>query len=441
MSRPSEKTLKQLFALSNNRCAFPRCVQPLVDPSSITLVGEVCHIRAQRPGGPRYDPNQTENERHAFANLILLCSPHHTVVDDDEESYTIVRLESIKQHHETAEKSIEVTPEVLKQLVLSVTGNTVRGGSVIVANTQVGQTAHTITNVHNYSTPSGGPFEMALHRFVEFLDEPFTALELLQGHVRGAVSAGRWSLVVGVAQPPELVEAMTEFRSSLAQYGKRAKALELLCDGDARDLISVARQSCTALESIVLEVVTRGQPVSANSQNVLSKAQEACNAVAEWALGELKKPQKSVLLPRIEFKPRGSSSFECKFDLLVMLDNSGSVPDAEYKLEITIPRRFVPGPQSAFLDEASSTGEIAVFRRPRMGEPSPPAIYVGVNSDPVVHFSYSLKTNDFEDGSLDACVRAVVRRPDGGEAETSKRLAELHDCFYRDRVLSRWPRS
>jgi hypothetical protein len=28
-------------------------------------------------------------ERHAYANLVLMCPTHHTVIDDDEEAYTV----------------------------------------------------------------------------------------------------------------------------------------------------------------------------------------------------------------------------------------------------------------------------------------------------------------------------------------------------------------
>jgi hypothetical protein len=86
---PSRPTVKRLFALSGNRCAFPRCSTPLVDPQSGSIVGEVCHIKGEKPGAARYDPNQSNEERHGFDNLILLCNVHHKVADDDEAVYTV----------------------------------------------------------------------------------------------------------------------------------------------------------------------------------------------------------------------------------------------------------------------------------------------------------------------------------------------------------------
>jgi hypothetical protein len=65
-----------------------------------TLTGEVCHIKGARPGSARYDASQAGVERHAYANLILMCPTHHTVIDDDEETYTVERLCKIKGTHE-----------------------------------------------------------------------------------------------------------------------------------------------------------------------------------------------------------------------------------------------------------------------------------------------------------------------------------------------------
>src|SRR5262245_10584647 len=91
---PSQPTLKRLFAKSGNRCAFPKCKAEIVQHE--TVVGEVCHIKAAGPNGPRHDPQQSAAERHGYDNLILLCGNHHTVVDDDTESFTVDRLLRMK---------------------------------------------------------------------------------------------------------------------------------------------------------------------------------------------------------------------------------------------------------------------------------------------------------------------------------------------------------
>jgi len=68
-TRPTDATVKRLFARSGNRCAFPKCTVEIVKEA--TVVGEICHIKAARPDGPRYDASQTSAERHGYDNLIF----------------------------------------------------------------------------------------------------------------------------------------------------------------------------------------------------------------------------------------------------------------------------------------------------------------------------------------------------------------------------------
>ena len=117
MPGPTTATIKQLFAVSGNRCAFPGCNLPLVDAGSGTVLGEICHIKARSPEGPRYDPAQTEKERHVFGNLLLLCPAHHKIVDDNPGEYTVEWLLATKAQHESqAAGGPELTDEVAQRL-------------------------------------------------------------------------------------------------------------------------------------------------------------------------------------------------------------------------------------------------------------------------------------------------------------------------------------
>ena len=89
-SGPSITEIKLLFARSGNRRAFPKCHAPMA--VNETLIGEVCHIRGARLGSARYDPGQTDLERHAYPNLVLMRPTDHPVIDDDEDAYTVERL-------------------------------------------------------------------------------------------------------------------------------------------------------------------------------------------------------------------------------------------------------------------------------------------------------------------------------------------------------------
>ena len=118
MSLPLASTIKRLFAVSSNNCAFPRCPLPLVDEATGKVTGRIAHIRARSPGGPRFDANQTQEERNSFENLILLCPIHHDVIDADTEAYTVERLFNIKKEHENVKTESSVSKDIATELML-----------------------------------------------------------------------------------------------------------------------------------------------------------------------------------------------------------------------------------------------------------------------------------------------------------------------------------
>lgn len=99
MGQPTTTTIKRLFALSGNICAFPGCQLPIIE-SGGTVTGEICHIHARNSGGPRFDASQSDAERNDFDNLILLCRAHHKVVDSQIDSYSADVLREIKEIHQ-----------------------------------------------------------------------------------------------------------------------------------------------------------------------------------------------------------------------------------------------------------------------------------------------------------------------------------------------------
>lgn len=119
---PSLSTLKALGAACGNVCAFPHCIAPIYDTRYNVLVGEVCHIEAQNADGPRYNKNQTDQERHGFDNLVFLCSPHHTVIDDKSrlDEFSVEVLKRMKRDHEERSSNTIPTEDVLERLVRKV---------------------------------------------------------------------------------------------------------------------------------------------------------------------------------------------------------------------------------------------------------------------------------------------------------------------------------
>jgi hypothetical protein len=133
MGEPSVKTIKRLYALSGNRCAFPGCTHRLVDESD-ALVADVCHIAGDKPGAKRYDPSQTEVERQGFANLIVLCAVHHRVIDDNETEYTRALLLEMKRAHEAkATKEFIISGGTARRIILAMAAGAAGGVAMSAA--------------------------------------------------------------------------------------------------------------------------------------------------------------------------------------------------------------------------------------------------------------------------------------------------------------------
>lgn len=105
----SPKTLKILFSLSGNQCAYPECTQRLVidatEESGTFVVGKICHIHSASDGGPRANPQLNPRERDAPENLILLCPTHHDIVDGQWETYPSGTLVEWKERRERGQRA------------------------------------------------------------------------------------------------------------------------------------------------------------------------------------------------------------------------------------------------------------------------------------------------------------------------------------------------
>ena len=73
------------------RCSNPRCrgltEGPKDDCARATSVGIAAHITAASPGGPRYDPTLTPEQRSSAENGIWLCETCARKIDGDENHY------------------------------------------------------------------------------------------------------------------------------------------------------------------------------------------------------------------------------------------------------------------------------------------------------------------------------------------------------------------
>ena len=76
-------TEKALFHLCSGTCYFPDCSTPVIRTVGEHRIVEVeiAHIRGAKENSARYDGLMTNAERASFANLILMCAPHHKLID------------------------------------------------------------------------------------------------------------------------------------------------------------------------------------------------------------------------------------------------------------------------------------------------------------------------------------------------------------------------
>jgi len=97
------RDIKLLFALSQNRCAFPGCDNPIVadatDADEAAVVGHIAHIVASSVRGPRGDPAFPQEDLDREPNLVLLCAHHHALVDAQHSTYTVEDLRRWKEAH------------------------------------------------------------------------------------------------------------------------------------------------------------------------------------------------------------------------------------------------------------------------------------------------------------------------------------------------------
>lgn len=88
-----EKTKRTLAQRVGFRCSNPICrrltVGPTDDVRRALNIGVAAHITAASPGGPRYDPSISPQERASIRNGIWLCQNCAKLVDTEERRFTV----------------------------------------------------------------------------------------------------------------------------------------------------------------------------------------------------------------------------------------------------------------------------------------------------------------------------------------------------------------
>lgn len=103
-----EKTKRQIAKRAGWLCSYPLCRRLTVGGD--IMVGTAAHICAAAPDGPRYDPNQTPEQRRAAENGIWMCRDHGTAIDSKDPGFTVAKLREWKAWAES-----EARAQVLRE--------------------------------------------------------------------------------------------------------------------------------------------------------------------------------------------------------------------------------------------------------------------------------------------------------------------------------------
>ncbi|MCX4506624.1 HNH endonuclease [Streptomyces anulatus] len=100
----SNATIAALTTLARGGCYYPGCNVPilrLIDGEPFLNL-EIAHIRAFEDNGPRSEEGLDIRGRNSFGNLILLCTPHHKLVDGPRSAeFPVETLDSWKEARES----------------------------------------------------------------------------------------------------------------------------------------------------------------------------------------------------------------------------------------------------------------------------------------------------------------------------------------------------
>lgn len=107
----STDTTRRLAHRAGHHCAFQPCGAHTAGPSeegpeAISNVGVACHIAAASPGGRRYDPSMTSEQRCSIENGIWMCQTHAKQIDDDEVTFRVEVLKRWKNEGEARARSM-----------------------------------------------------------------------------------------------------------------------------------------------------------------------------------------------------------------------------------------------------------------------------------------------------------------------------------------------
>lgn len=122
----SESVKKALYMESAGYCENPKCncsLLPLFESGKITNIVELAHVIGQKIDGPRGLSELKLSDRDLLDNILTLCPTCHTLIDKNEDEYTVELLYEWKRQHKIKVDSLfsvveYENKEALKKVVM-----------------------------------------------------------------------------------------------------------------------------------------------------------------------------------------------------------------------------------------------------------------------------------------------------------------------------------
>ncbi|GHO98715.1 hypothetical protein KSF_087630 [Reticulibacter mediterranei] len=119
------------------------------DENKAVNIGFAAHITAAAPGGERYDPTLSAQERGSAHNGIWLCGTCAKLIDSDSQKYTIELLRAWKiiaetgNEHEAAKLAVfskieKMMPELLEEMRNDLKGYPLKREFILMRNKRQG---------------------------------------------------------------------------------------------------------------------------------------------------------------------------------------------------------------------------------------------------------------------------------------------------------------
>ncbi len=104
----SNAAIQILYKRAGGKCC--RCFAPTFgpvanNPSKSVNIGQAAHITAAAPGGPRYNPKMSPEERASTTNGMWMCSNCHDIIDRDVDEYPTTNLKEMRKIAEKRAKA------------------------------------------------------------------------------------------------------------------------------------------------------------------------------------------------------------------------------------------------------------------------------------------------------------------------------------------------